>query len=156
MLNLQLPEGADQFDAAAFTQDGEFLICGHREECEQKAESIGGLYCLIIGGKAVIRGDFEGKLTLKNLQAAIEEFKDIAGPVEFTAKEYDETLCLFVTYSLEDSPDDKPFNEEPWTQFGGHKIIDRFGGRCDGNSGFDRHTDKHGNVWLSQWASFTK
>lgn len=59
MLTLTLPEGAEQFDAAAFSQTGEFLMCGHREECEQRAIDAFGLYCLIINGRAVIRGDFE-------------------------------------------------------------------------------------------------
>ena len=59
MLTLTLPDGADQFDAAAFTQTGEFIKCGHREECEQAAIDATGLYCLIIGGKPVICGDFE-------------------------------------------------------------------------------------------------
>lgn len=59
MLNLQLPEGADQFDAAVFTQSGEFVMCGHREECEQRAEVDGGLYCWISNGRAVVRTDFE-------------------------------------------------------------------------------------------------
>jgi len=58
-LNLQLPEGGTQFDAAVFTQAGNFVQVGSREECEQKAESIGGLYCWIVDGRAVIRGDFE-------------------------------------------------------------------------------------------------
>ena len=58
-LNLQLPEGGDQFDAAVFSQSGEFVQVGSREECEQKAQSVGGLYCWIVGGRAVIRGDFE-------------------------------------------------------------------------------------------------
>ena len=59
MLTLNLPDGADQFDAAAFTQSGEFLLCGHREACEQAAIDAGGLYCIIVNGRAVIRGDFE-------------------------------------------------------------------------------------------------
>lgn len=59
MLNLQMPEGADQFDAVAFTQSGEFIKCGHREECEQAAMNAHGLYCWIISGRPVIRADFE-------------------------------------------------------------------------------------------------
>lgn len=58
-LNLQLPEGGEQFKAAVFKQDGTFVQVGHREECEQKAQSIGGLYCWIVNGKPVIWGDFE-------------------------------------------------------------------------------------------------
>lgn len=58
-LNLQLHEGGDQFDAAVFTQAGKFVQVGHREECEQAAEKIGGLYCWIVNGRAVIRSDFE-------------------------------------------------------------------------------------------------
>jgi len=61
MLNLRIP--ADHFpaDAAVFTQAGEFVAAGHREECEQKAEKIGGLYCWIDNGRPVIRTDFERK-----------------------------------------------------------------------------------------------
>lgn len=58
MLNLQLPESTD-YPAAVFTQDGEFVMVGHNEECEQKAESINGLYCWIVNGRPVIRRDFE-------------------------------------------------------------------------------------------------
>ena len=61
MLTLTLPDGAEQFDAAAFTQTGEFIKCGHREECEQAAINVNGLYCIIVNGKAVIRGDFEAE-----------------------------------------------------------------------------------------------
>ena len=61
MLNLQLPEGADQFDAAAFTQSGEFIKCGHREECEQAAIEVCGLYCIVVNGRAVIKSDFEDR-----------------------------------------------------------------------------------------------
>lgn len=59
MLNLTIP--ADHFpaDAAVFTQAGEFVEAGHREECEQKAEEIGGLYCWVDNGRPVIRTDFE-------------------------------------------------------------------------------------------------
>lgn len=62
LLDLQLPEGGEQFDAAAFTQDGQFICCGHREECEQAAIKAGGLYCWIVRGRPVIRGDFEDQL----------------------------------------------------------------------------------------------
>lgn len=58
-MRLTLPEGADQFDAAVFNQDGIFALCGHREECELHAAEINGLYCLIVYGRAVIRKDFE-------------------------------------------------------------------------------------------------
>lgn len=59
MVNFQFPEGAEQFDAAAFTQDGTFIKTGHREECEQAAIEARGLYCLWISGRPVIKGDFE-------------------------------------------------------------------------------------------------
>jgi len=59
MVNFQFPEGAEQFDAAAFTQTGEFIKTGHREECEQAAIEARGLYCLWINGRPVIKGDFE-------------------------------------------------------------------------------------------------
>ena len=59
MVNFKYPEGSDQFDAAAFTQDGEWIKSGHREECEQAAINAGGLYCWWIDGRPVIRGDFE-------------------------------------------------------------------------------------------------
>lgn len=61
MLNLQLPEGGEQFDAATFNQEGELIKIGHREECEQAAIEARGLYCWIINGSAVIRGDFEDR-----------------------------------------------------------------------------------------------
>ena len=93
--------------------------------------------------------------TLAQLQAAIDEFASESGPVTFTVKDYDDTLMLVATYSLEDSPDDQPFDDEPWTKFGGHKIIDRFGGR-NGNAGIDRYTDKYGDEMLAQWVCFTK
>jgi hypothetical protein len=59
MINFQYPEGAEQFDAAAFEQNGAFIKSGHREECEQAAQDAGGLYCWWVNGQPVIRGDFE-------------------------------------------------------------------------------------------------
>ena len=59
MVKLTLPDDANQFDAAVFTQSGDFVMCGHREECELKAQAIGGLYCYVINGKPVIRGDYD-------------------------------------------------------------------------------------------------
>lgn len=58
MLNLQLPESTE-FPASVFDQSGEFIMSGNREECEQHAEEIGGLYCWNVNGKPVIRSDFE-------------------------------------------------------------------------------------------------
>lgn len=45
-------------DAAAFTQDGHFIRAGHFEECEQVAMDHAGLYCWIVNGQPVIRGNF--------------------------------------------------------------------------------------------------
>jgi hypothetical protein len=59
MLSLQLPKDALPADAAVFTQAGEFVSSGHREQCEADAEAIGGLYCWVDNGRAVIRHDFE-------------------------------------------------------------------------------------------------
>lgn len=70
MLNLQLPEGGAQFDAAVFDQAGAFVQVGPREECEQKAEEIGGLYCWIVDGRAIIRSDFERDTITININGA--------------------------------------------------------------------------------------
>ena len=59
MLNLQLPEGGEQFDAAVFTQAGQFVDVGSREFCELKAQEIGGLYCWIVNGRAYVRTSFD-------------------------------------------------------------------------------------------------
>jgi hypothetical protein len=59
MINFQFPEGADQFDAVAFNQDGTFIIAGHREECELAAKDACGLYCGWNNGRPFIKGDFE-------------------------------------------------------------------------------------------------
>jgi len=59
MVSFQYPEGAEQFDAAAFHQDGTLIKTGHREECEQAAIDARGLYCLWIDGHPVIKVDFE-------------------------------------------------------------------------------------------------
>ena len=59
MIDFKFPEGADQFDAAAFTQTGELIKYGHREECELAAKEAGGLYCTWYRGRPVIVGDFE-------------------------------------------------------------------------------------------------
>ena len=59
MIKFEYPEGANQFDAAAFNQAGLWIKSGQREECEQAAIDAGGLYCWWIDGQPVIRGDFE-------------------------------------------------------------------------------------------------
>ena len=66
MAYLQLVLNAERVagnDAAVFTQDGKFIMSGHHEECDWKAEEIGGLYCWIHrtrdGLKAIIRTDYE-------------------------------------------------------------------------------------------------
>lgn len=59
-MKLILPEDGTGFNAAVFKQDGSFVMAGHREECEQTAEEIGGLYCLISGAnRVIVRTDFE-------------------------------------------------------------------------------------------------
>ena len=59
-MKLIVPEDGTGFDAAVFTQDGSFVMAGHREACEQTAEEIGGLYCLISGAnRVIVRTDFE-------------------------------------------------------------------------------------------------
>ena len=58
-LTLTLPADCAGADAAAFSQAGELLACGAREECEDVAMQAGGLYCWIDRGRAVIRRDFE-------------------------------------------------------------------------------------------------
>ena len=55
---LALPEGADRFIAAVFTQHGEWVHSGHREECEDMAQNIGGLYCWLDRGRAILRRDY--------------------------------------------------------------------------------------------------
>jgi hypothetical protein len=60
MYDFIYPEGAEQFDAAAFNQDRTFIMAGNREECEQAAINARGLYCWWVSGKPVIKGDFEG------------------------------------------------------------------------------------------------
>ena len=59
MIIFKYPDGAEQFDSAAFTQDGAWLMSGHREECELAALECCGLYCLWVDGRPVIRKDFE-------------------------------------------------------------------------------------------------
>ena len=57
-MTLTLPDGADKFDAAAFTSKGVWVHCGHREECEDLARDIGGLYCWIDRDRAILRHDY--------------------------------------------------------------------------------------------------
>ena len=59
MIKFEQVDGIEQFDAAAYTQGGHFIKAGHREECEQAAIDCGGLYCWVIRGQLVIRGDFQ-------------------------------------------------------------------------------------------------
>lgn len=59
MIEFNFPEGASDFDAAAFSQSGDWLLSGHREECEQAAIDANGLYCIWVNGRPVIRADFE-------------------------------------------------------------------------------------------------
>lgn len=61
MLTLELPDYALSHPAATFYQSGAFRMAGSREDCEQCARAIGGLYCLITDGRAVIRFDFEDR-----------------------------------------------------------------------------------------------
>ena len=58
MINFIYPQGAEQFEAAAFRQDGTIIKYGHREECDTAAYDAAGLYCLWINGKPVIKTDY--------------------------------------------------------------------------------------------------
>ena len=58
MITLRLPEGADKFDAVVFTRTGEWVQCGHHEECEELAQDIGGLYCWVYRDRAILRRDY--------------------------------------------------------------------------------------------------
>ena len=62
MINFNFPEGAQHYDAAAFDQSGNWIFSGHREECEQYAQSASGLYCWWVNDRPVIRVDFESAL----------------------------------------------------------------------------------------------
>ncbi len=94
--------------------------------------------------------------TLDQLNAAIAQFASESGPVTFTAQEYDDTLMLSATYSASTTnAEGAALDDEPWTQFGGHKIIDALGWR-DQNAGMDRYTDKHGDEMIAQWVCFAK
>jgi len=57
-LTLRLPEPTD-FPASVFDQDGTLIFMGPRENCEQLAEKVGGLYCWNVNGKPIIRRDYE-------------------------------------------------------------------------------------------------
>ena len=57
-MTLTLPSGANAFNAAVFTRTGAWVHCGHREECEDLAQSIGGLYCWIDRDSAILRHDY--------------------------------------------------------------------------------------------------
>ena len=59
MLYLTVPPDCAHYPAAAFTQEGQLLIAGPREECEQVARDNSGLYCWIDRGRPVIRRDFQ-------------------------------------------------------------------------------------------------
>ena len=94
---------------------------------------------------------------IERLQAAIKEFKAEAGPVTFTAKDNGDTLTLFATYLIEVSPDDNPFDDEPWAQYGGYKILKRAGYYIScSNSGSEKYCDRYDDVKISQWTTFDK
>lgn len=58
MLVLTLPEPTN-YPASVFDQNGDWVMSGHREECETKAQELGFLYCLNINGSPIIKQDFE-------------------------------------------------------------------------------------------------
>jgi hypothetical protein len=58
-MDLRVPKSQLPADAAVFTQDGVFVLSGHREACEERAREVGGLYCWFDRGRPVIRTDFE-------------------------------------------------------------------------------------------------
>jgi hypothetical protein len=96
------------------------------------------------------------KMTIENLAAAIEEFKSIAGPITFTAEDNGDSLTLTAAYE-EDCPLDEAMNDEPWTQFGGYKILERAGYDIGcGNAGMDSYKDRNGDPVVSQWVTFSK
>jgi hypothetical protein len=89
---------------------------------------------------------------LSRLQWAIKALATQAGPVTFTAEEVEDRLVLTATYSRDDSPDDQPLTDEPWTEFGGYKILEQAGYDIGcGNAGIDSDSE---SVW--QWVSFAK
>ena len=59
MIKFQFPEGADGYQAAAFNQDGTWIMSGAREACEIAAQEAGGLYCGWNNGRPFIKHDFE-------------------------------------------------------------------------------------------------
>lgn len=94
---------------------------------------------------------------IERLQAAIEEFKDIAGPVTFEAEDKGDMLMLTATYDAATEAQGQPLEDEPWTQFGGYKILERAGYDIGcGNAGMDSYTDRYGDAMVSQWVTFAK
>jgi hypothetical protein len=61
MLYLNIPPDCAGYPAAAFSQDGQLLIAGPREDCEHVARDNSGLYCWIDRGRPVIRTDFSNQ-----------------------------------------------------------------------------------------------
>jgi hypothetical protein len=121
--------------------------------------------CLIKAAKAkwdsmeemLADAKFKSIETIGALKDAITEFESIAGPVTFSVTESDDVFTLNATYSLKASPDSAPLDDEPWTQFGGYKIMERAGiDSVCGNAGMDRYEDKHGDQMFVQWVSFSK
>lgn len=101
MITFTYPEGADQFDAAAFKQSGEFIKSGHREECEQAAIEAHGLYCIWVNGRPVIKGDFEAEIETLMFSFDDQEFTldDM-----LTTNSHDPDFCEWVkTAQLGDS-----------------------------------------------------
>lgn len=93
---------------------------------------------------------------LAKLQAAIESFKAESGPVTFTAEDNGDTLTLTATYQ-EAGPLDEAMTDEPWTQFGGYKILEHAGYDIGcGNAGMDSYTDKYDDPMVGQWVTFAK
>lgn len=82
-LTLTLPEGADQFVAAVFTATGEWVHSGHREECEDLAQSIGGLYCWLDHGRAILRHDYTPASPADERRSALRG--DIGSPAYLSA-----------------------------------------------------------------------
>ena len=72
-----LPDGAEAFDAAVFTQAGEWVHSGHREECEAMAEETGGLYCYVYRGRVILRQDFVRDFQADAIRAGLDMLDEL-------------------------------------------------------------------------------
>lgn len=87
------------------------------------------------------------------LEKAIAAHESDDAPGTWSAYDGDGYVQLIWTCNESDVPEEM-YGDEPWSQWGGDKIMEAAGVPQQDDSGVDSYTDKYGDAVVAQWVQW--